>query len=230
MRYFALVEDWPGESMVYLRELPGCFSSAPTYEEALKAAPAAIASYLNWLKKNELNIVEENDGKIEVVVKERLSVLNGQVGPRFEADLAPPGDVEIDNALDVAAAARAELLELYDSVPHQYRNLSLSPGAWSLTQHLQHIVESEAWYISRLAEQPAATSGSALPSDLSMALFDNAMDHELFLRGLSPAERERIFLHEGEEWTAAKVLRRMTEHLREHYPWMVAIAERLGTK
>jgi hypothetical protein len=50
------------------------------------------------------------------------------------------------------------------------------------------------------------------------------------LRGLSPAERERIFLHEGEEWTAAKVLRRMTEHLREHCPWMVAIAEQLSTK
>src|SRR5215472_12515879 len=139
MRFYALVEDWPGESMAYFRELPGCFSSAPTYEEALKAAPAAIASYLNWLKKNDLNIVEENDGKIEVVVKERLPALNGESGPRFEADLAPPGNVEIDNALDVAAAARAELLELYDSVPYQYRNISLSPGAWSITRHLQHI-------------------------------------------------------------------------------------------
>jgi predicted RNase H-like HicB family nuclease len=229
MRYFALVEDWPGGSMVYFRELPGCFSSEPTYEEALKAAPAAIASYLNWLKKNDLDIVEENDGKIEVVVKERLAALD-QIGPRFETDLAPPGDVEIDNALNVAAVARAELLELYDSAPQQYRDLSKSPGAWSLTQHLQHIVESEAWYISRLTEQPAATSDSALPSDLSMALFDDAMDHELLLRGLSLAERERIFLHEGAEWTAAKVLRRMTKHLREHYPWMVTIADQLSTK
>ena len=230
MRYFALIEDWPGESMVYFRELPGCFSSALTCEEALKAAPTAISSYLNWLKKNDLDIVEENDGKIEVVVKERLSALNDQIGPRFEADLAPPDDVEIDNALNVAAAARAEVLELYDSVPQQYRDLSLSPGTWSLTQHLQHIVESEAGYISRLAEQPAAASGSALSSDLSMALFDNAMDHELFLRGLSPAERERIFLYEGEEWTAAKVLRLMTGHLREHYLWMVAIADQLRTR
>ena len=230
MRYFALVEDWPGESMVYFRELPGCFPSAPTREEALKAAPAAIASYLNWLKKNDLNIVEENDGKIEVVVKERLAALNDQSGPRFETDLAPPGGVEIDTALNVAAAARVEVLELYEGVPQRYRSISLSPGAWSLTRHLQHIVESEAWYISRLAEQPVAASGGTLPSDLSMALFDNAMDHELLLRGLSQAERERIFLHEGEEWTAAKVLRRLTGHLREHYPRMVAIAGQLSTK
>jgi DNA-directed RNA polymerase specialized sigma24 family protein len=60
-----------------------------------------------------------------------------------------------------------------------------------------------------------------------MALFDNAMDVELILRELTPEQRERVFLHDGEEWTAAKVLRRMSEHLREHYPWMREIAKRM---
>ena len=232
MRYYALVEDWPGESMAYFRELLGCFSSAPTYEEAVKAAPAAISSYLKWLKKNELTIGENagDDGEIEVVVKERLPAAGGQIGPRFEADLAPPGDVEIDNALNVAAAVRAALLELYDTAPPASRDRSTSPDGWSLTQHLHHILETEAWYISRLTEHPTATFGNALPPGLSMALFDNAMDHELFLRALSPAERERVFTHEGEEWTAAKVLRRMTGHLVEHYLWMVAIAKELNAR
>jgi hypothetical protein len=54
------------------------------------------------------------------------------------------------------------------------------------------------------------------------------MDYELFLRGLSPEDRVRVFTHEDEEWTAAKVLRRMTAHLREHYPWMVEIARDVG--
>ncbi len=228
MHYYALVEDWPGESMAYFRELPGCFSSAPTYEEVVKAAPAAISSYLDWLKKNDLAIIEEDNSEIEVVVQERLPAVNGQIGPRFKADLAPPDDVEIENALNVAAAARAALLELYDSVPPEQRNRSVSPDSWSLTQHLHHILESEDSYISRLTEHPTATFGNPLPPDLSMTLFDHAMDHELFLRGLSRADRERVFTHEGEEWTAAKVLRRMTEHLREHYPWMVAIARDLG--
>ena len=227
MRYYALVEEWPGESMAYFRELPGCFSSAPTYEEAVKATPAAIASYLSWLKKNDLSIIEnvEDDGKIELVVKERLAAPNRQVGPRFETDLAPPDDREVDNALNVAAAARAALLDLYDSVPPVQRNRSTSPDGWSLTQHLHHILETEVWYVSRLAEHPTATFGNPLPPDLPMRLFDNAMDHELFLRALSPAERERVFSHEGEEWTAAKVLRRMTEHLMEHSPWVGALAK-----
>jgi predicted RNase H-like HicB family nuclease len=229
MHYYALVEDWPGESMAYFRKLPGCFSSAPSYEEAVKAAPGAVSTFLKWSKKNDLTFVEEDDSPVEVVVKERLSAASDQVGPRFEADLAPPSDLEIDNALNVAAVVRAALLELYESVPQEYRSRSTSPGSWSLTQHMHHIFESEVWFISRLTEQPTATFGNALPADLSMALFENAMDHELILRGLSAAERERVFLHEGEEWTAAKVLRRMTGHLREHYPWMVAIAKTMNT-
>ncbi len=229
MRFNALVEDWPGESVAYFRELPGCFSSAPTYEEAVKVAPQAISAFLKWSKENDLVLLEVYDGEIDVVVTERLIAVNDQTGPIFKADLPPPEDAEIDNALNVAAAARAALLELYDEVPVELRDRSTSSGAWSLTQHLHHIFEAEAWYVSRLTENPTATFGNVLPPDLSMALFENAMDDELFLRGLTPEVRERVFTHEGEDWTAAKVLRRMTAHLREHYPWMMEIVVELNT-
>ncbi len=150
MRFYALVEDWPGESKAYFRELPGCLSSAPTYEEAVKTAPVAILTFLKWLKKNELTLIEKDDGEIGVVVKEQLAAVNGLVGPRFEADLAPPSDLEIDDALNVAATTRAALLELYESVPPEQRNRSISPDGWSLSQRLHHILETEVWYISRL--------------------------------------------------------------------------------
>ncbi len=227
MQYFALVEDWPRESMLFFRALPGCFSSAPTFEEALKNAPAAIAAYLNWSKKNDITIIEDDGSGISVVVKERLAAINGNKGPRFEAELLPPNDAEIDMALNVAAVARTELLELYEDVPEQNRERVLHPGDWSLTQHLAHIVETEAWYASRLMDDPPANPGPNLQSDIAMALFDNAMDVELMLHDLSEEQRTRVFLHDGEEWTAAKVLRRMVEHLREHYPWMREIARSL---
>ena len=229
MRFYALVEDWPGESTAYFRELPGCFSSAPTCEEAVKVAPEAISAFLKWSKENDL-LIEEYDGEIEVVVTERLLAVNDQTGPICKADLPPPDDAEIDHALNVAAAVRAALLELYDEVPVELRNRSTSPDAWSLTQHLHHVLEAEAWFMSRLTEYPTATFGNALPPDLSMALFENAMDYELILRGLTPEVRERVFTHEGEAWTAAKVLRRMTAHLGEHYPRMMEIAAELKTR
>ena len=227
MQCYALVEDWPRESMIFFRELPGCFSSASTFEEALKNLPAAISTYLDWLKKNDITIGEDDGSGISVVVKEHLAAIDGQKGPRFEADLPPPDDLEVDNALNVAAVARTELLELYEGVPGPDRDRKLYSGEWSLTQHLAHVVETEAWYASRLMDAPPANPGPDLQSDVSMALFDNAMDVELLMRGLTLEQRERVFLHNGEEWTAAKVLRRMVQHLREHYPWMREIARGL---
>jgi hypothetical protein len=36
------------------------------------------------------------------------------------------------------------------------------------------------------------------------------------LRALSPEDLARVTIHEGEEWTPRKVVRRMLEHEREH--------------
>lgn len=225
MQFFALIEERPDGSLVYFRALPGCYSSAPSYKEAAKAAPGAIAEYLKWTKANGIVVLEDFDGSIEVVEKEHRVLQDEEPGPLFEADRPPPEDVEIDLALNVAAAARAAILELYEQVPQEKRVRRLAPESWSLAEHLSHLIESEAWYVSRLQEQPAEEFPVA--GDLEMAFFDRAMDYELFFRDLSPAVRQRVFTHNGGQWTAAKVLRRMTGHLREHYPWMAEIAKEL---
>jgi len=36
--------------------------------------------------------------------------------------------------------------------------------------------------------------------------------------------------HQQAEWTAAKTLRRLTKHLREHYPWMQKLAGQFSTR
>ena len=54
MKFYALVEEWPDESLVCFRELPGCFSAAPTTEEAIQKAPEAITAYIRWLKQNSI--------------------------------------------------------------------------------------------------------------------------------------------------------------------------------
>jgi uncharacterized damage-inducible protein DinB len=227
MQFYALIEEWPDECMALFRELPGCFCSAPTYQAMIKATPGAVADYLKWIKANDITIIEDFDGYIEIVEKERIVVQEEGVGPRFEADLAPPDDAEIDNALNVAAAARAALLDLYEQVPPEGQQRRLAPDSWSLAEHMQHLLEAEARYISRLSEHPAESVESAINAnaDIAMKFFDRAMDHELFLRALSPEQRRQVFTHNTAEWTAAKVLRRMTEHLRAHYPWMLEIAK-----
>src|SRR5579885_1244926 len=104
MQFQALVEEWPGESMVYFRELPGCISSAATTEAALQAAPAVVEQYFRWLKENDIVLFEEEVRPISIVLAERLSS-KSSAGPLFAADRAAPDDLEIDNALNVAATA-----------------------------------------------------------------------------------------------------------------------------
>jgi predicted RNase H-like HicB family nuclease len=229
MHIHALVEERPGESMAYFRELPGCLSSASTTEGAIQAAPEAIEYYFRWLKENSIVLFETVD-PLHIVLTERLNCTNAGTGPLFATDRVAPGDQEIDNALNVAATARALIIELVTGVPPELREQIPPSGGWSLTRHLQHIMENETWYVSRLLEQPADEQPASLmdADAVAMKIFENAMDYELLLRELTPEQRSRVLLHQGEEWTAAKVLRRMDGHLREHARWIEEIVGQLS--
>ena len=45
----ALIEQWGRETLVFFDGWPGCFVSAATLEEAMAAAPAAVAEHIAGL-------------------------------------------------------------------------------------------------------------------------------------------------------------------------------------
>jgi len=229
MQFYALVEERPGESLAYFRELPGCLSSASTTEAAIQAAPTVIEYYFRWLKENGIVLFETVDS-LHVVLSERLSGASAEASPLFASDHTAPDDQEIDNALNVAATARALIIELVTGVPVELREQIPPSGGWSLTGHLRHVMEQETWYVSRVCEQPGEEQPARLmdADAISMKIFENAMDYELLLRELTAEQRSQVYLHQGEEWTAAKVLRRMAGHLREHARWMEETVRQLS--
>lgn len=227
MKFYALIEEWSDESLVFFRELPGCFSFASTTEEALQKAPEAIRAYIQWLKQHTIFFLEEEVTSIEVVVRERLSEC--RVGPCFEAERTAPTDQEIAHALAVATTARAQIAELYDRALPAQRSRASKAGEWSLTDHLQHVVSSEAYYVGCLHDQQPEALPSLSEDELSMRLLENARNYETFLHGLSLEQRTRVYIHGEAEWTAAKVLRRMTEHLRDHSFAMQALMDQLSS-
>ena|SRR5258708_7318795 len=152
-------------------------------------------------------MLEEEVSSINVVVKEHRR--GDQVEPRFEADLPAPTDREIDTALHVARAARAQLTKLYDEVLLVHRSSALTSDEWSLTQHLRHILEAEAYYIACLSDQAPEALPAVAEADLTRKLLENAMDYETFLRELTPEQRTRVYIHGVAEWTAAKVLQKV---------------------
>lgn len=229
MDCYALIEELsdPDESLVFFRELPGCFVSAPTTREALQKAPEAIADYVGWLHQQQIFFLEEDVSSINVVVKEVLQAR--AVGPRFVADLPAPTDQEIEHALQVAAAARALLVELYNDVLPAQRSRAVKPGEWSLADHIEHLLKADAHYVRCLSDQVPDTLLPVAETELAVTFRENGKTYETVLRSLSTEQRSHLFVHGEAEWTLAKTLRRMTRHLREHYPWMQEIARQVST-
>ena len=236
MDCYALIEEWsdpesdpsdPDESLIFFRELPGCFVSAPTTPEALQKAPEVIADYIGWLQQQHLFEEEEDISSINLVVKEILRAKT--IGPRFASDLSAPTDQELDHALRVAVAARAMLIGLYNDVLPADRSRAATPGEWSLTEHLEHLLKAEAYYVGCLSDQVPEALPPVPEMELAIKLSENGRTYETALRAFSVEQRSHLFVHGEAEWTLAKTLRRMTKHLREHYPWMQEIARQVST-
>lgn len=229
MQYQALVEDWGRESLVFFRELPGCFFSLPVSTPVEEVAPAVINAHLEWLGASALTRIHQprQVQQTEVRIGERLAASAGH-GPCFAVDHLPLEEEEVEYALRVAAQLRIELLLAYRRIPPAVRAELPADGSWSMEQHFRHLVEEEAWYISRLQPYPEENPGKKLPQEIPTAFATTAMDAAFTLRNLTDGQRGAVYVHDDEEWTAPKVVRRMAGHLCEHRPVIERMAKQLS--
>jgi len=213
-----LVEEWSEEFGGFVHEMPGLYAGAATYELLLEKLPSTVESHLAWLASHGFNVGDE--GPIEMEIAESLAAIDGRFGPLFQMDREAVTSERIEETIAIAALARRDLIDLFRSVSAVRRSATSSDDSWTMTQHLQHIASTEVFYIDRLA----GDSAIVLPADPVRALQSSGRHVEAVLRGLDSGGRSMLVERNGEEWTAGKVLRRMTGHLREHFPWMQALA------
>ena len=216
----ALVEQWPDDVAIYVHELPGTIVAGDTPDEAMDLLADGVEAHLNWLARHGFDV--RPYAGLDIEIAEQLTASQSGEGPLFEADCEPATPDQIEMALQVAALARRDLVDLYRSVSKVRRDGSLSGGDWSIADHLSHIAEAEAWYADSLAPEPFGD----LPRDPLEAMRASASYADGILRSPSDADRERVFQRSGQTWTAHKVMRRMVGHLREHYPWVQELARR----
>jgi hypothetical protein len=223
MIFRALIEQWRRETLVFFDGWPGCFVSAPTPEEAMAAAPAAVAAHIAWLTAHGLGPF---DTVARVEVAEHLRPPPGARGLRFTADLAPPSDEDLERTLTIGALACAELLDLFERARPEQRARTIPPGVHeldkSISDQLRHLAELDVVYAATLSDRQTTTV--ELPTDPIEALRTSNRHVAATLRTLPVPLRSRRFIRDGEEWTAAKVVRRRTGHLFEHYPAFQALA------
>ncbi len=198
----ALIEEWPSETLLFVRAVPGFQINAPNPDAALIQARESLPVFLEWLRRLELE--PPVDAGAALHVAERL-VASGSQGPRFAADLIAVSEDELELALAAGRALISELIDAYDAARRDGSVPALEPV-------LRHVAEFDRWYASRIGLTEIGVPPAGVTDDLIAAAstFEEAAD-----RAMETGD-PTLILVDGEEWTLAKALRRRTGHLREH--------------
>ncbi len=222
MRYHVyLEEDDTGSCMAHVPDLAGCAVTGPDRAAALAALPDAIRAYLRWCGEHGEPLPA--DDSVEVVVVEVVHGCRpwrqGGAHALFSVDRVPLGDAELRAYLRRMSYARGDLLTFVRGLSPQALDAA-PPGLPPVRAVLTHLIETEAWYLSRLGQRvPVVQDGS----DIVQRLVDSrARAVEVILR-LSPRQRDLVYVptadpsdNPEEGWTLRKVLRCFLEHELGH--------------
>jgi predicted RNase H-like HicB family nuclease/uncharacterized damage-inducible protein DinB len=199
--------------VAHVPALPGASARGQTIEEAKQNIRVAIEDYLSLLR----DVGEQVPRASEDIHLEFEEVDSTTFLTDYDA-LHPN---EMETLFRWMAISRQELMDLVKGLPQEAFGWKPDDDTPAIRDILCHMAESDLWYTDRLRQWPeaplfrlAATRGVALER----------------LRALSDAERARVTVHEGEEWTPRKVVRRMLEHEREHIAQLHRLLERYQQK
>ncbi len=239
MRYTVYLESYSdGRSMAHILDLPGCSAIGHTREEAQANLRAAAQGYHLWLNSHgDFTAHPDEPVELEMVeVVEGVAPLTpGDAAAVFRPEREPLDDATLARGLRLMAYSRSDLTTAVNALSEADLDRPADAEWSSLRRLLEHVANSEEWYISRLGAEDH-------PYHLAMnARFETAevrvrlvAVREMAVRRLAvltPAERSAVFTravytdHPDEEWTARKVLRRFVEHEREHLAQITALLD-----
>jgi len=194
--------------VAHVPALPGAAARGKTVEEAKQNIRAAILEYLSLLHD-----VGEPVPRITADIHLEFQEVDTTT---FLTDYDALHSNEMETLFRWMAISRQQLMDMVKSLPEDAWNWKPDDDTPSIRDILCHMAESDLWYTDRLKQWPeaplfrlAATRGVALEP----------------LRALSEAELGRVSIHEGDEWTPRKVMRRMLEHEREHIAQLRQLVE-----
>ncbi|MEJ2558347.1 MAG: type II toxin-antitoxin system HicB family antitoxin [Anaerolineae bacterium] len=194
--------------VAHVPALPGASARGKTVEEAKENIRVAVEEYLSLLRD-----VGEPVPKASEEVRLEFEEVNTTT---FLTDYDAIHPNEMETLFRWMAVSRQELMDLVKNLPEDAFQWKLDDDTPTIRDILCHMAEADLWYTDRLKQWPeaplfrlAATRGVALER----------------LRALTDKERARGTIHEGEEWTPRKVVRRMLEHEREHITQLSELIE-----
>lgn len=210
------VEDIePGHWVAFALDLPGCYSSGPTADEAAAGAPACISAYVAWRIQHGYPLaLAEADTDVEIAgVFHSFRTSGGYiVNAFFEDDRRPLLLQEVQDALQLLDYSRHDLLAVIEQIPSQILDQPIANEVQgSIAGILGHIAGAERWYLESLG---AVAERSRMPED--------QLDRLEWVRAEMRAQLPRLVGcaalvdRTGESWSTRKVVRRMLWHERDH--------------
>jgi predicted RNase H-like HicB family nuclease/uncharacterized damage-inducible protein DinB len=199
-----------GGYLAHIPALPGCVGRGMTKKEAVARCEETLRAYLALLIHAGVSGVPRENEALSLEVHECG-------GHTFPSDYNPIMPNEAEQLVQWLEVSRDELLETVSKLPKAALDWKPNPKVMSMREILNHVSDSDLWYVQKLHEWPAETF-ERLNATRELV--------EQSLRNLTDEERNRVTIHYGEEWTARKVVRRALEHEREHLQQIRELAER----
>lgn len=186
-------------AIAHVPAIPGASVRGKTVEEAKQKIRGVIESYVRMLREAGEPVPRVGEG-IHLEFQETDTTT-------FHNDFSAISADEMEMLFRWMAISRQELVDLVKSLPEETLDWRSDDDAASIHDILYGIAEADLWFTDRLRQWPesalfrlAAARGVALER----------------LRALDKSDWSRITLHDGQKWTARKVIRRMLECEREH--------------
>jgi hypothetical protein len=224
MAYVVCAEEMDGRWIAHVPDLPGCFTSDPNVDLALKAIPAGIEAYLTWCHGHGLRVSGLSSPMIvSEVIRSWNYEADQEVNAFFAADRPPVTSEELTEYEHLLGATRRDLLAAVDGLRVEQMERQFPGERWPISGILRHVASAEWWYLDRMG---LSFPRGQLAEDPFERL-DQVRDH---LRGSLPglAQRQGVLSIGGETWSARKVLRRALWHERDHTQHLQRLRRMLG--
>lgn len=218
MRYRVAIEDIePNHWVAWVLDLPGCFSSARSADEAIAYTPLRINSYYKWLGSHHPTLkAPQEPPEIDVIETFHSYMAEGErdyrVNAFFEDDRRPLNYWEVVVALRLLTWTRLDLWNLLRPLTQEQMEQAI-PGekSNSIAKIVGHIARVEASYFSHLELGPD-------PQQLPQNPLSRLVSVRAHTRRQIPwmIGRRRTARVHGELWSARKIIRRTLWHERDH--------------
>jgi predicted RNase H-like HicB family nuclease len=208
-----------GDGSYWLAHVPvlrGCIASGTTRDEAIANARRAFRAYLELLDTRGVSIEHWKD--LDPATFEVRDLPTDRVLPE---DIGPLEEHELRDFLHQFEASRAALISLVRDISAEEIERKPSETMWSVREALEHVMLTEADFLSRLEKWPADPYNTL-----------QAVHRLVFQRFtvMEPADTALDHVVMGRRWTTRKVMRRMLEHEFEHFGHIKEIVAALGAK